>query len=92
MTIFEGYQKILQRINLRENEEKYSHLVNSPHKTQKEQQLHNDILTMGMYIALLNGNETQLTTPKMLLESGCRILYNKIMQQLDECGWEHSKE
>lgn len=88
MTIHESYQEIIQRINLRENKEKYSHLVNSPDKTQVEQQLHDNILTMSMYIALLNGNETKTTTPQALLESGCRILYNKIKRQLDEFGWE----
>ena len=88
MTIHESYQEIIQRINLRENKEKYSHLVNSPDKTQAEQQLHDNILTMSMYIALLNGNETKTTTPQALLESGCRILYNKIKRQLDEFGWE----
>lgn len=88
MTIHEGYQKILLRINLRENEEKYSHLVNYPYKTPSEQQLHDDILTMSMYIALLNGDGIKTTTPQALLESGCRILYNKIIRQLDECGWE----
>lgn len=85
MTIHESYQEIIQRINLRENKEKYSHLVNSPDKTPAEQQLHDNILTMSMYIALLNGNETK--TPQALLESGCRILYNKIKRQLDEYGW-----
>lgn len=88
MTIQESYQKILQRINSRENKEKYSHLVNSPDKTQAEQQLHDDILTMSMYIALLNGNETKTPTPQALLESGCRILYNKIKRQLDEFDWD----
>ena len=88
MTIHESYQEIIQRINLRENKEKYSHLVNSPDKTQAEQQLHDNILTMSMYIALLNGNEPKTTTPQALLESGCRILYNKIKRQLDEFGWE----
>ena len=87
MTIHESYQEIIQRINLRENKEKYSHLVNSPDKTQEEQQLHDDILKMGMYIALLNGHETQTTTPSELLELGCMTLYKKITEQLDKSNW-----
>ena len=42
---------------------------------------------MGMYIALLYGQETPITIPLALLESGCSNLYKKIKQKLNEYDW-----
>ena len=87
MTIQEAYEKIIERIRLTENSEKYSHLVLSPNKTVAEQELFDNITQVKMYLEQIKEYSSESKTPLELLESGCRILLPKIEKQLNDEQW-----
>lgn len=87
MTIQESYRHLIERLHLPANEEKYSHLVISPNKTEEEELLCEYILRVGDYMKQIETHTVDNKTPKALLESGCRILLPKIEEILNKNHW-----